>query len=85
MSCDSTDDEMHLTPKGWVRGTSYIYRDTDEIIVRPSDAVETWVRHMRQSYSMAPEHVSWERTWVSSKYTEAERLTIEKKYPLKKW
>ncbi|MDD4877017.1 MAG: hypothetical protein PHQ86_07835 [Dehalococcoidales bacterium] len=81
MSCDSTDDEIHLTPNGWVYGTHFFYGEADEKIPRPPNAIETWVRKMRQSYSMAPEHITWECTWVSPNYSEAERLAINKKYP----
>jgi len=85
MSCDSTDDEIHLTPSGWVTGTHFFYGEADKIIPRPSNAIETWVREMRQSYSMAPEHISWKRTWVSLDYSESERTAIEKKYPRPNW
>jgi hypothetical protein len=85
MSCDSTDDEYHLTPNGWVAGTHYCYGETDKIIARPIDTVETWVRKMRQSISFAPEQITWDPIWVSPNYSESERTAIEKKYPRPKY
>ena len=81
MSCDSTDDEYHLTPRGWFEGTHYYYGEADKIIERPADTIETWVRKMRQSISFAPEHITWELIWTSPGYSESERADIEKKYP----
>ncbi len=81
MSYDSTDDEYHLTPHGWVAGTHYFYSNTEKIIDRPTDCVETWVREMRQSYSMAPERITWKCIWNSPDYSESEIAQISKKYP----
>lgn len=85
MSFDSTDDEYHLTPNGWVEGTHYCYREADKIIARPVDTVGKWVRKMRQSSSFAPEHITWELIWTSPDYSESERTDIEKKYPRPKY
>ena len=85
MSCDSKDDEYHLTPNGWVAGTHYCYGETDKIIARPIDTVETLVRKMRQSSSYAPEVITWELIWKSPDYSESERTEIEKKYPRPKY
>jgi len=81
MSCDSTDDEYHLTPHGWVDGTHYYYGKSGKIIDRPKDCVETWVRQMRQSYSYAPEHITWKCIWKSPDYSASERMALKKKYP----
>ena len=81
MSCDSTDDEFHLTPNGWISGTHYYYSQPDKIIERPIDTVETWVREMRQSISFAPEHITWKLIWKSPDYSESERAAINDKYP----
>lgn len=81
MSLDSTDDEYHLTPSGWVEGTHYCYGEADKIIGRPVDTVETWVRKMTQSISFAPERITWNRIWISPDYSESERMALEKKYP----
>jgi len=85
MSCDSTDDEYHLTPNGWVKGTHYYYGEADKIIERPIDTVGTWVRKMRQSISYAPEDITWDLIWASPDYSESERTDIEKKYPRPKY
>lgn len=81
MSCDSTDDEYHLTPNGWVAGTHYYYQEADKILERPKDAVKTIVRSMRQSISFAPEHVTWKCIWKSPNISESEIAALEKKYP----
>ena len=85
MSCDSTDDEYHLTPHGWVEGTHSFDNSPEKIIERPIDTVETWVRSMRQSYSMAPEKIEWHRTFVSPNYSESYKAELNKKYPKPKW
>jgi hypothetical protein len=84
MSCDSTDDEYHLTPNGWVAGTHYCYSQAVKTIPRPVDTVETWVRKMRQSIFYAPEVITWEPIWTSPDYSKSERTEIEKKHPRSK-
>jgi hypothetical protein len=81
MSFDSTDDEYHLTPHGWVDGTHYFYGHAEKVVDRPKDSVITLVRHMRQSYGSAPEHIEWECIWKSPDYSESERKAFEDKYP----
>jgi hypothetical protein len=85
MSCDSTDDEYHLTLNGWVVGTHYCYSQAIKTITRPVDTVETWIRKMQQSSSYAPEVITWELNWASPDYSESERTEIEKKYPRPKY
>ena len=81
MSCDSTDDEYHLTPNGWVDGTHYYYGKATKPIDPPKDRVETWVRQMRQSYSYAAEHITWKHIWTSPDYSESEMRALKEKYP----
>ena len=85
MSCDSTDDEYHLTLNGWVAGTHYCYSQAINAIPRLVDTFETWIIKMRQSSCYAPEIITWELIWTSPDYFESERTEIEKKYPRPKY
>jgi len=80
---DSIDDEFHLTPRGWVNGTHFYFKQAEKakIIERPNDCVETWVREMRQSSSFSTEHVEWKLIWTSPDYSESEKATLKKRYP----
>jgi hypothetical protein len=78
---DSADNEYHLTPKGWVPGTEYIYGETDQIIDRPSDTIETWVRRLQQATGRSPERVGWERIWVLPRCSEFETTGIKRRFP----
>ena len=84
-SCDSTDDEYHLTPDGWIRGTHYCYGKAAKIVECPENCAETWikrrVRQMRQSYSYAREEIEWKCIWISTDYSEHERIALQEKYP----
>jgi hypothetical protein len=78
---DSADNEYHLTPKGWIPGTEYIYGETDQIVERPADTIETWVRRLQQATSRSPERIEWERVWVSPKYSEIENSNFKGRFP----
>lgn len=78
---DSADNEYHLTPKGWVPGTEYIYGETDQIIDPPSDTIETWVRRLQQATGRSPERVGWECIWVSPRCSEFETTGIKRRFP----
>lgn len=78
---DSTDDEFHLTPKGWVEGTHFYFAYAEKTIDRPKDCVETWVRKMRQSSGFSTEHIEWKCIWTSPDYSESERTALNKRYP----
>ncbi len=61
--------------------THYFYGSPKKIIPRPADCVETVIRHMRQSYSMAKEHIEWETIWISPNVLVNAREALERKFP----
>ena len=78
---DDIDSEYHLTAYGWVSGTEYFYGEASDIIKRPQDAIETWVRKMQQASRTSPERVDWERIWTSPKSSEFEKENLKRSYP----
>ncbi|MGH7514771.1 MAG: hypothetical protein ACREOQ_17840 [Gemmatimonadales bacterium] len=66
MAVDRWTLEYHLTPKGWVVGTSTFFdKVEDPAVPRPSDAVETWIEKHYQKSAFSKEEVSFNRTWVA--------------------
>jgi hypothetical protein len=49
MAVDDLETEYHLTPTGWVTGTSYFFGKTKEEIAPPSDRLVTMVERIYQS------------------------------------
>lgn len=76
MSFDKTTDEWHLTPNGWVAGSSYVYNVAQNHVAPPPDRVETWDRNMVQSSAFSSEDVSWNLKWKSPKHSQEERDRI---------
>jgi hypothetical protein len=81
MSFDKTENEYHLTPSGWIDGTSRIYGSPERVVERPKDCVETWVRIMEQGQAFSKENVVWKRIWIAPDYPQSKREALEKKYP----
>ena len=81
MSVDQTTDYYHLTPNGWVKGTSKIYRNVHSEVEPPEDRIETLERYMTQSHAFASEQVTWSRVWKDESYTEDQLLEIRNKFP----
>ena len=62
MAVDNLETEYHLTPHGWVVGTSYFFGKTEKEVAPPPDRVLTLVRKIYQSSRWSPEErSSWER------------------------
>jgi hypothetical protein len=61
MSYNDWTREYHLTPRGWINGTS-THRDSvrGAEVARPDDAVETWEEHGDQ-------HSGWSREMRASR------------------
>jgi hypothetical protein len=51
MSADNWLQEYHLTPRGWIEGTSTTFGHTASRVERPSDVVETWTTQPRTEAS----------------------------------
>ena len=79
---DRTSREYHLTPSGWVSGT-YRYFDTIEgkEVARPSSAVETWVREMRQASMWSREENSERRIWHNESIPQVELDELRSHFP----
>lgn len=80
MSADDVTFEFHLTPAGWVEGTSLSYgHGTPQ--PRPADAVETWLEHQTQSSIFSPTYCSRRRIWVDEAVPEEERDALRSRFP----
>ena len=78
---DETTHEYHLTPSGWVEGTSFYFGELHRRVERPADAVESWVRHMVQRHGFAEEKVEWRRRWRRESVSDDEVQALLRKFP----
>ena len=83
MSVDSSETEWHLTPQGWVAGTSRFYGkpDKDGEIEPPQDRVETWVSKTYQRSAWSSEERTWRRIWFDANLPEEDRNALRAKFP----
>ncbi len=65
MAVDDLEREYHLTPNGWVKGTSFCFGNTDKEITPPPDRVLTIVERTYQSSRRSQEEISSRVTWRS--------------------
>lgn len=79
MAFDRTYDEYHLTPNGWVSGTSKVFSNGPEI-EPPAERVETWARHMEQASGWSREHIDWKLIWFDENATEADRKALRRRF-----
>jgi hypothetical protein len=74
--------EFHLTPGGWISGTSW---DSGSIqgksVDRPADAIETWIEKMVQSQHFCSDIYSWTLIWFDPSMNDSERRKIRKQFP----
>ena len=68
MAWDSSDNDYHLTPRGWEPGSP------------PDDRVETWNRSMSQASGWSKEQVTWTCIWVKEETPRADRDSLREKY-----
>ncbi len=74
--------EYHLTPKGWVNGTyKYYGKVPGKGVARPSEAVETWEEHCRQTSRWSLEEYSHREIWHDQAWTDEDRAKLHKKFP----
>jgi hypothetical protein len=82
MLSDKPSQEFHLTPEGWVPGTSWNSEAVQgEPVERPADAIETWLEEMVQSYLFCSDIYSWTLIWFNPSMTDSERRKMRKQFP----
>lgn len=74
--------ELHLTPRGWVSGTS---KDQGEVrgkvVDRPADAIETWMEEMVIAYPQCADVYAWTLIWFDPSVSVAERREVRQRFP----
>lgn len=81
MAVDDLKTEYHLTPNGWVTGTSYFFGKTKKEMPRPSDAILTMVDHTYQSSRWSAEENSWTERWRAAGVTDEQIAELQRKFP----
>jgi len=77
MSADHYEIEYHLTPGGWITGTSYYYGKADEVVDPPVDRVLTIKKEVTQSSGYSPEDVSWDELWRDPDIQNVDALVVK--------
>lgn len=73
--------EYHLTPGGWVQGTTRSPGQNQEVAAeRPADALETVVLEQVQQSPWSREEISWRYQWVSPQASGRELSDLYEKY-----
>jgi hypothetical protein len=80
MSCDDWDQEYHLTPRGWMTGSSKHYGRVDQKAPRPPDAVETWEQHASQTSGWSREIRMQRLVWHNPAIREEDRKALRSKF-----
>lgn len=82
MAVDRIQTLHHLTPRGWIEGsTDSMWTAHNRTVEPPSDRVETWKYKVYQSSAYSPEQRTWSRVWVSPNVTEEETKALHSRYP----
>jgi hypothetical protein len=81
MSADDFAREFHLTPSGWISGTTRFYGHIQTKVAPPKDRIQTWNRHARQSSPFSQDEVEWSMLWSDEKTSSASLARLLKKYP----
>lgn len=82
MAVDDCETEYHLTPNGWVIGTSYFFSKVDgKEIEPPLDRVLTIAARIYQRSGWSPEERSTSEKWRSPNVSEDELAKLQSKFP----
>ena len=82
MAADDLKTEYHLTPVGWLTGTSKCYGNIDTAgeIPRPENAVETWKKYIYQRSQWSREEVMLTMIWHDPSVPDLERDALRVKF-----
>ena len=81
MADDDLRTEYHLTPAGWVQGTSrYFGNVSGNEVDRPKGAVETWETHLYQRSMWSREKTTVSMLWHDASVPEAKREALRAKF-----
>jgi hypothetical protein len=81
MTSDKPSQEFHLTPGGWISGTSWSFKVIQgEPVDRPPDAIETWLEEMVQAHFFCSDIYSWTLIWFDSSMSDSERRKVRKQF-----
>jgi hypothetical protein len=84
MAADHWSIEYHLTPDGWVSGTSKTFSKVDgKEIPRPANAVETWEEDCYQRSMWSGDEYSYKMLWSDHSVPEETRRELRNKFPNK--
>lgn len=75
MSADHYQEENHLTPGGWIRGTFFFYGHATKIVPPPADRVLTLIKDVFQASGFSAEEISWKEAWRSTDDKAVAKLT----------
>jgi len=82
MAVDDCRTEYHLTPNGWVIGTSYFFSNVDgKEIAPPEDRVLTVVGRIYQRSGWSPEERSLREQWRSPNISASDLARLTEKFP----
>lgn len=84
MAVDKLETEYHLTPNGWVKGTSRFFRKAEKEVPPPADRLLTMVELIEQSSRWSRDETSWREEWRSPHVSDSELEKLRKKFPLSK-
>jgi len=79
---DKPSQEFHLTPMGWVSGTSREFGTVrGDPVERPPDTIETWLEELVIPYLYCADVYSWTMIWQDASLSEPERKKVRNQFP----
>jgi hypothetical protein len=80
MSADNTEQEFHLTPNGWLKGSFSVYGKKTEDVPIPADRIQSGIEEIDDTSGWAPPAVFWKVTWTSDSITPEELAELQEKF-----
>ncbi|MGD0124005.1 MAG: hypothetical protein ABSF46_01505 [Terriglobia bacterium] len=78
---NSNDIDYHLTPNGWIKGTSYFFGNLTSGSVRPADCVLTLRLSVRQTFGFSGRKETWSEIWKSRSAKTGYVAKLQKNFP----